>query len=181
MVRAIILWALHNRLIVLLGVIVLIGFGTHAAYQPECGSLSRPHSAARRNHYSECRCESRRNGTPDRHSYRDGTHRYSGSGRSSQHLNRRAERYQMPVFAYGTDYWGARQEVINRINSDQTIFRQGVTPRLSPWSPTGEIVRYVLEGPGYTTKQLKARTRLGFATDLEDGATAVIDVTGYRR
>ena len=32
----------------------------------------------------------------------------------------------------------------------------GVRPRLSPWSPTGEIVRYVLEGPGYTLNQLKA-------------------------
>ena len=27
---------------------------------------------------------------------------------------------------------------------------------LSPWSPTGEIVRYVLEGPGYTLNELKA-------------------------
>ena len=32
----------------------------------------------------------------------------------------------------------------------------GSQPGLSPWSPTGEIVRYVLEGPGYTTNQLKA-------------------------
>ena len=32
MVGAIITWSLHNRLIVLLGVLVLIGFGSHAAY-----------------------------------------------------------------------------------------------------------------------------------------------------
>ena len=32
----------------------------------------------------------------------------------------------------------------------------GAKPELSPWSPTREIVRYVLEEPGYTTNQLKA-------------------------
>ena len=58
-------------------------------------------------------------------------------------------------FEYGTDYWQARQEVINRIGMISNL-PQGVTPTLSPWSPTGEIVRYVLEGPGYTLNQLKA-------------------------
>ena len=58
-------------------------------------------------------------------------------------------------FAYGTDYWQARQEVINRIGFVTTC-RQGVTPGLSPWSPTGEIVRYVLEGPATRLNQLKA-------------------------
>ena len=58
-------------------------------------------------------------------------------------------------FAYGTDYWAARQEVINRIGFVDNL-PPGVTPGLSPWSPTGEIVRYVLEGPGYTLNQLKA-------------------------
>ena len=58
-------------------------------------------------------------------------------------------------FEYGTDYWAARQEVINRIGMVSNL-PPGVTPGLSPWSPTGEIVRYVLEGPGYTLNQLKA-------------------------
>jgi cobalt-zinc-cadmium resistance protein CzcA len=31
MVRAIITWSLHNRLIVILGVLALIGFGIHSA------------------------------------------------------------------------------------------------------------------------------------------------------
>ena len=58
-------------------------------------------------------------------------------------------------FSYGTDYWTARQEVINRINAVSSL-PSNVTPGLSPWSPTGEIVRYVLEGPKYTLNQLKA-------------------------
>ena len=48
-------------------------------------------------------------------------------------------------FEYGTDYWAARQEVINRIGMVSNL-PPGSTRRLSPWSPTGEIVRYVLEG-----------------------------------
>src|SRR3954447_7058803 len=58
-------------------------------------------------------------------------------------------------FAYGTDYWAARQEVINRVGAVANL-PTGVKPALSPWSPTGEIVRYVLEGPGYTLNDLKA-------------------------
>ncbi len=50
-------------------------------------------------------------------------------------------------FTYGTDYLKARQEVINRLGFVSNL-PAGVTPGLSPWSPTGEIVRYVLEGPG---------------------------------
>ena len=45
--------------------------------------------------------------------------------------------------------------MINRIGGDRQPARRR-EPGLSPWSPTGEIVRYVLEGPGYTTNQLKA-------------------------
>ena len=58
-------------------------------------------------------------------------------------------------FDYGTDYWKARQEVINRIGTISNL-PPGVAPEISPWSPTGEIVRYVLKGPAYTMNQLKA-------------------------
>ncbi len=79
-------------------------------------------------------------------------------------------------FAYGTDYWAARQEVINRIGD--VDLPAGVRPRLSPWSPTGEIVRYVLEGPGYTTNQLKAVQDWVLNRALRP-VPGVIDVTGY--
>ena len=81
------------------------------------------------------------------------------------------------VFTYGTDYWRARQEVINRI-AMITNLPQGVTPTLSPWSPTGEIVRYVLEGPGYTLNELKAVQDWVLERQLRT-VPGVIDVTGF--
>jgi cobalt-zinc-cadmium resistance protein CzcA len=80
-------------------------------------------------------------------------------------------------FAYGTDYWSARQEVINRIGMVNNL-PAGVQPGLSPWSPTGEIVRYVLEGPGYTLNQLKAVQDWVVNRALKT-VPGVIDVTGY--
>ena len=58
------------------------------------------------------------------------------------------------------------------------IFPPGVTPSLSPWSPTGEIVRYVLEGPGYTLNQLKAVQDWVLNRALRT-VPGVIDVSGF--
>src|SRR6266436_6710505 len=80
-------------------------------------------------------------------------------------------------FAYGTDYYKARQEVINRIGAVDGL-PPNVNPKLSPWSPTGEIVRYVLEGPGYTLNQLKAVQDWVLTRTLKQ-VPGVIDVTGF--
>src|SRR5262249_31104861 len=77
---------------------------------------------------------------------------------------------------YGTDYWKARQEVINRIGMVSNL-PAGVNPGLSPWSPTGEIVRYVLKGEGYTLNQLKAGQGWGVARAPKT-VPGGIDVTG---
>ena len=53
-----------------------------------------------------------------------------------------------------------------------------MTPTLSPWSPTGEIVRYVLEGPGYTLNELKAVQDWVLERQLKT-VPGVIDVTGF--
>ena len=74
-------------------------------------------------------------------------------------------------FEYGTDYWSARQEVINRIGMVGNL-PPGITPTLSPWSPTGEIVRYVLKGDGYTLEPAQGGAGLGAESGLEDGARA---------
>jgi heavy metal efflux system protein len=65
-------------------------------------------------------------------------------------------------FEYGVDYEKARQEVINRLQFTQPL-PPGVTPQLSPESPTGEIFRYTLNCPKdaagrdlYTLNDLKA-------------------------
>src|SRR5258708_30037714 len=47
-------------------------------------------------------------------------------------------------FEYGIDYYAARQEVINRLAFVQGL-PTGVTPQLSPFTPTGELVRYTLD------------------------------------
>jgi cobalt-zinc-cadmium resistance protein CzcA len=49
-------------------------------------------------------------------------------------------------FEYGYDYDKARQEVINRLQFTQQL-PQGVTPQISPETPTGEIFRYTLRSP----------------------------------
>jgi cobalt-zinc-cadmium resistance protein CzcA len=49
-------------------------------------------------------------------------------------------------FHYGIDYYAARQEVINRLNSAQGL-PPNVNPQISPMTPTGELVRYTLTSP----------------------------------
>ena len=46
-------------------------------------------------------------------------------------------------FDYGIDYYAARQEVINRLQFVQNL-PTSVTPQLSPFTPTGELIRYTL-------------------------------------
>jgi cobalt-zinc-cadmium resistance protein CzcA len=65
-------------------------------------------------------------------------------------------------FDYGIDFYAARQEVINRLQSLQPL-PPGVQPQISPQSPTGEIFRYTLKSPKdqygndiYTLNDLKA-------------------------
>ena len=79
-------------------------------------------------------------------------------------------------FAYGSDYGAARQDVLNRLTTVDVP--PGVKPGLSPWSPTGEIVRYILQGDGYTTNQLKA-VQDWVLNPLLKQVPGVIDVTGY--
>ncbi|HTU89187.1 MAG TPA: efflux RND transporter permease subunit, partial [Gemmataceae bacterium] len=49
-------------------------------------------------------------------------------------------------FDYGIDYYAARQEVINRLQFVQNL-PANVSPQLSPFTPTGELIRYTLDGP----------------------------------
>src|SRR5579864_752994 len=49
-------------------------------------------------------------------------------------------------FDYGIDFYKARQEVINRLQFVSDL-PDGVSPDISPQSPTGEILRYTLHSP----------------------------------
>jgi cobalt-zinc-cadmium resistance protein CzcA len=176
MVRAIITWSLHNRLIVILGAFVLVGAGLYSAYHLNVEAYPDPTpplvevitqnpgaSPEEMERLIGIPLETALNGMPGLQDLRS----TSVAGLNDIKCQ----------FAYGTDYWAARQEVINRIGMVNTL-PPGVQPGLSPWSPIGEIVRYVLEGPGYTLNQLKAVQDWVLTRALKT-VPGVIDVTGY--
>ena len=176
MVRAIISWSLHNRFIVMMGVLALIAAGVHSAMKLNVEAYPDPTpplvevisqnpgaSPEEMERLVGIPLETALNGMPGLEDMRS----TSIPGLNDIKCQ----------FAYGTDYGAARQEVINRIAAVGNL-PQGVTPRLSPWSPTGEIVRYVLEGPGYTTNQIKAVQDWVVNRALKQ-VPGVIDVTGY--
>ncbi len=176
MVRAIISWSLHNRFIVLLGVAALIASGVYSAMHLDVEAYPDPtpplvevitqHPGASPEEME------RLIGIPIETAL-NGMHglKYVRST-SLAGLND-----IKCIFEYGTDYWAARQEVINRITFIDNL-PEGVTPTLSPWSPTGEIVRYVLEGENYTLNQLKSVQDWVLERTLKT-VPGVIDVTGF--
>jgi heavy metal efflux system protein len=176
MVRALISWSLHNRFIVLLGTVGLIVLGIHSARNLNVEAYPDPTpplvevitqnpgaSPEEMERLISIPIETALNGMPGLKYLRS----ISLAGLNDIKCQ----------FEYGTDYWTARQEVINRIGMVSNL-PVGVNPGLSPWSPTGEIVRYVLEGDGYTLNQLKAVQDWVLERQLRTVA-GVIDVTGY--
>jgi cobalt-zinc-cadmium resistance protein CzcA len=176
MVRAIISWSLHNRLVVILGVVALIAAGVHSAWYLNVEAYPDPTpplvevitqnpgaSPEEMERLVGIPLETALNGMPGLEDLRS----TSIAGLNDIKCQ----------FKYGTDYWTARQEVINRIGAVSNL-PPNVTPGLSPWSPTGEIVRYVLEGPGYTLNQLKAVQDWVLNRALKQ-VPGVIDVTGF--
>src|SRR5712672_2620440 len=176
MVHAIISWSLHNRLIVILGVLALIGAGIYSALNLNVEAYPDPTpplvevitqnpgaSPAEMERLIGIPLETALNGMPGLEDLRS----TSVTGLNDIKCQ----------FSYGTDYWKARQEVINRLGFVEGL-PQGVVPGLSPWSPTGEIVRYVLEGPGYDLNQLKAVQDWVLQRALRT-VPGVIDVTGF--
>jgi heavy metal efflux system protein len=175
MVRAIIFWSLHNRLVVILGALGLIGLGSYSALNLNVEAYPDPTpplveviaqnpgaSPEEMERLVARPLETVLNGMPGMEYLRS----ISIAGLSDVKCQ----------FAYGTSYSSARQEVLNRLST--VDLPAGVKPGLSPWSPTGEIVRYVLEGPGYTTNQLKAVQDWVLNRALKQ-VSGVIDVVGY--
>jgi cobalt-zinc-cadmium resistance protein CzcA len=79
-------------------------------------------------------------------------------------------------FRWGTDYWAARQEVINRLQFVQ--LPQGVTAQISPWNSIGEVFRYNLRGKGYSLLDLKAAEDWILERQFKQ-VPGVIDVTSF--
>src|SRR5262245_19670263 len=129
MVRAIITWSLHNRLIVILGVFALIGSGIYSAANlnveaypdptpplVEVIAQNRGASPEEMERLIGIPLETALNGMPGLEYLRS----TSVAGLTDIKCQ----------FAYGTDYWTSRQEVINRIGA--VDLPEGVNPGLSP-------------------------------------------------
>ena len=175
MIRAIIAWSLANRPLVILATLALIAVGLHSASQlnveaypdptPPLVEVISQHPGASPEEMERLvgiPLETALNGMPGLVALRS----TSISGLNDIKCR----------FAYGTNYGAARQEVLNRLTTVR--LPNGIEPELSPWSPTGEIVRYVLEGPGYTVNQLKA-VQDWVLNRLLKQVPGVIDVTGF--
>jgi cobalt-zinc-cadmium resistance protein CzcA len=87
-------------------------------------------------------------------------------------------------FDYGTDYFKTRQEVLNRLATIQGL-PSGVTPTISPMTPTGELVRYTLRNPLdaagnliYSLNDLKALQDYTLVRALRR-VPNIIDVSGF--
>jgi cobalt-zinc-cadmium resistance protein CzcA len=80
-------------------------------------------------------------------------------------------------FAWGTDYWADRQEVINRMTTWINL-PNGLTSQISPWNAIGEVFRYTLEGKGYTLTDKKTAEDWLMERQWRQ-VQGVIDVTSY--
>jgi cobalt-zinc-cadmium resistance protein CzcA len=79
-------------------------------------------------------------------------------------------------FREGTDYYAARQEVLNRLQS--VVLPTGVQPELSPWSALGEIYRYRLVGDGYSPLELKEAQDWILVRQFKQ-VPGILDVVGF--
>src|SRR5205807_6652125 len=88
---------------------------------------------------------------------------------------------------YGSEftYEAARQEVINRLSSLGQPLPAGITPVISPESPTGEIYRYILKSPKddagreiYTLNDLKALQDWVLEREFRT-VPRIVDVTSF--
>lgn len=79
-------------------------------------------------------------------------------------------------FGWSTDYWKARQEVINRLQF--VSLPNGIQAQISPWNGVGEVFRYFVTGKGYTLKDLKAVEDFTLERQWKQ-VPGVIDVTSF--
>ncbi len=79
-------------------------------------------------------------------------------------------------FSFDSDYFHDREEVLYHL---QTLtLPNNLQPELSPWSPIGEIYRYILEGPGYSLNEIKATQDWLVTRELKQ-VPGIIDVTTF--
>lgn len=81
-------------------------------------------------------------------------------------------------FTYDYTYEEAEQKVLTRLAQVQSLPNNS-RPQISPWSPTGEIMRYKLTGPpGYSATDLKSLQDWVLQRRFK-AIPGVVDVTGF--
>jgi cobalt-zinc-cadmium resistance protein CzcA len=162
MIRKLIEWSLENPLIVILVSLALIGFGVFAFLHVNVEAYPDPappivEIVATTNGMSTEEVE-RQVSVPLEVTF---------AGMPGLKFTRSKSLFGLShlrlQFDYGTDYLADRQEVINRLSTISQPLPPGVSPQISPESPTGEIYRYTLNAPKdeygrdiYTLNDLKA-------------------------
>ncbi len=144
MINRMIRWAVHNRLIVILLSGGLMAYGIYAFYKVNVEAYPDPAPAI-------VEVVARYPGASAEEVERQVTIplEVALSGMPGLYITRTQSLFELChiscQFEYGADPVEARQEVLNRLRLAD--LPAGVTPDISPRTPTGEIYRYVLVGP----------------------------------
>jgi cobalt-zinc-cadmium resistance protein CzcA len=184
MVRKLIEWALNNPLVVLLMAAALAGIGVYSFLNVNVEAYPDPApaivevvaqfpgaSAEEVERQVTVPLEVTFRGMPGLKSIRS----QSLFGLSDLKMN----------WNYGYAYEAARQEVINRLATITQPLPSGVSPAISPESPTGEIYRYILKVPKdgsgreiYTLNDIKALQDWVLEREFRT-VPRIVDVTSF--
>jgi cobalt-zinc-cadmium resistance protein CzcA len=184
MVRKLIAWALDNPLVVILLAVALAGVGVYSFLNVNVEAYPDPApaivevvaqfpgaSAEEVERQVTIPLEVTFRGMPGLKSIRS----QSLFGLSDLKMN----------WNYGYTYEAARQEVINRLATITQPLPPGVTPGISPESPTGEIYRYILKVPKdaagrdiYSLNDLKALQDWVLEREFRT-VPRIVDVTSF--
>ena len=144
MINRLIRWAVHNRLVVILLAAGLLGYGIYAFRKVNVEAYPDPAPAI-------VEVVARYPGASAEEVERQVTIplEVALAGMPGLTITRTQSLFELchisNQFEYGVDPAQARQEVLNRLRLAD--LPAGVTPDISPRSPTGEIFRYVLVDP----------------------------------
>jgi cobalt-zinc-cadmium resistance protein CzcA len=184
MVRKFVEWALDNPLVVVLLAVALVGLGVHSFLNVNVEAYPDPApaiveviaqmpgaSAEEIERQVTVPLEVTFAGMPGLRAIRS----QSLFGLSSLKMS----------WQYGWPYEAARQEVINRMATITLPLPPGVTPSISPESPTGEIYRYILKVPKdssgrpiYTLNDIKALQDWVLEREFRS-VPRIVDVTSF--
>ena len=148
MIEKLIHWAVHNRLIVMILAFALLGYGLYAFKHINVEAYPDPAPAI-------VEIVARYPGTSAEEVERQVTIplEVALAGMPGLKYTQTQSMFELchirNQFEYGVDQQAARQEILNRLTMAQ--LPAGVTPAISPQSPTGEIFRYVLTNPTDST------------------------------